>query len=103
MWRRREGRRDEPASDPRTTALLDEPQREQLPPVLPIPSSVCPGYRDSQPLFIGHYWLDGEPAPLTPKVACLDYSGAEPGVLCAYRWQGETQLRVEQFCWVGSE
>jgi hypothetical protein len=83
--------------------LLDTPQREQLPPGLPIPSSVCPGYRDSQPLFIGHYWLDGEPAPLTPKVACLDYSGCEPGVLCAYRWAGEAQLHVEHFCWVGAD
>ncbi|WP_462321583.1 metallophosphoesterase [Halochromatium sp.] len=94
---------DETATDLRDAALLDADQREQLPPAIPVAPSARPGYRDPQPLFIGHYWLDGEPAPLTPKVACLDYSGREPGVLCAYRWQGETQLRAERFCWVGAE
>ncbi|MBK1621860.1 metallophosphoesterase [Lamprobacter modestohalophilus] len=93
---------DETATDLRDIALLDAEQRDQLPSV-PVPPAARPGYSDTRPLFIGHYWLDGEPAPLTPKVACLDYSGVEPGILCAYRWQGETQLRTEHFCWVGSE
>lgn len=93
---------DETATDLRDAALLDAEQRDQLPSVA-VPPAARPGYRDTRPVFIGHYWLDGEPAPLTPKVACLDYSGSPAGLLCAYRWQGETQLRAEHFCWVASE
>ncbi len=75
---------DETATDLRDAALLDAEQREQLPSIS-VPPAARPGYSETRPLFIGHYWLDGVPAPLTPKVAYLDYSGAEPGVLCAYR------------------
>ncbi len=94
---------DETATDLREAALLEPAQRAQLPPAIPVPASACPGYRGPQPLFIGHYWMDGEPAALTPKVACLDYSGSEAGVLCAYRWQGERELRDAHFCWVSAD
>lgn len=90
---------DADAVDLRRAALLDAPQRDQLP-TAPLPSASRLGYADNKPLFIGHYWLEGEPAPLTPKVACLDYSGREDGVLCAYRWQGEATLRADGFSWV---
>jgi hypothetical protein len=30
-------------------------------------------------------------------VACLDYSVAKGGFLCAYRWNGEQKLRNENF------
>lgn len=39
---------------------------------------------------------------VSPKVACLGYSGVAPGILCAYRWQSETQLRTERFSWVSA-
>ena len=50
------------------------------------------------PVFIGHYWLTGEPEPLTPNVACLDYSVARAGGrLAAYRWDGEQELEAGKF------
>ena len=54
---------------------------------------------DDRPVFIGHYWLSprSTPAPLTPKVACLDYSVAHGGPLVAYRWNGERVLRPDGF------
>lgn len=61
------------------------------------------GYPHSKPIFIGHYWLLGVAAPLTPKVACLDYSAGledRSGRLCAYRWNGEQNLSAASFVWV---
>jgi len=54
------------------------------------------------PVFLGHYWMQGEPAPLASNIACLDYSVAESGGrLTAYRWDGEQVLEKERFVWVG--
>jgi len=54
------------------------------------------------PVFLGHYWMQGEPAPLASNIACLDYSVAESGGrLTAYRWDGERVLEKERFVWVG--
>jgi hypothetical protein len=48
---------------------------------------------DAPPVFVGHYWLTGKhPELLAPNVACLDYSVAKGGFLCAYRWDGEQTL-----------
>jgi hypothetical protein len=53
---------------------------------------------DEVPVFMGHYWLTGKPAPLAPNIACLDYSVAKPGgKLVAYRWDGERVLHPEKF------
>jgi len=53
---------------------------------------------DAPPLFLGHYWLSGEPSPLAPNIACLDYSVAKQnGQLVAYRWCGETVLKRDHF------
>lgn len=50
------------------------------------------------PVFVGHYWLDGDPEPLTDNVACLDYSVArEGGKLVAYCWDGEARLTADNF------
>lgn len=50
------------------------------------------------PVFLGHYWLEGTPAPLAPNIACLDYSVAKPGgKLVAYRWSGERRLVAENY------
>lgn len=74
----------------------------------PVPADILPGYDGEKPLFVGHYWLTGQPAPLNKYVACLDYSIAAQntktsqsrGKLCAYRWQGETELSNAHFIWV---
>lgn len=54
-------------------------------------------YSDTIPVFFGHYWLTGTPAPLSPGTACLDYSVAKGGPLCAYRYDGEFPLRRDKF------
>ena len=51
-----------------------------------------------RPLFLGHYWMTGQPRPLTPNIACTDYSVAREGEkLVAYRWFGEQELLSENF------
>ena len=57
----------------------------------------------AKPLFFGHYWLDGDPGPLASNVACVDYSVAKDGKLCAYRWDGEEQIDAKKFVWVPTE
>jgi hypothetical protein len=76
-------------------------------PHTPIGEDILPGYDGEKPMFVGHYWLDGEPEPLSPHIACLDYSIARqdtsdrtPGKLCAYRWGGEHELTASNFVWV---
>ena len=34
---------------------------------------------EAPPVFLGHYWMEGDPTPLAPNIACLDYSVANPG------------------------
>lgn len=59
---------------------------------------------DAKPVFVGHYWMSGsQPQLLAPNVACVDYSVAKGGFLCAYRWHGEQQLSKDNFFWVGFE
>lgn len=56
---------------------------------------------DAKPVFVGHYWLSAQrPELLADNVACLDYSVAKGGFLCAYRWNGEQKLSNENFVWV---
>lgn len=64
---------------------------------LAIPEYVPSYHPDQPPCFIGHYWLHGDPAPLTDNVACLDYSIAKNGKLVAYRWSGEQILSANNF------
>ena len=55
----------------------------------------------AKPVFVGHYWLSAdEPEFLTENVACLDFSVAKGGFLCAYRWDGEQKLSNDNFVWV---
>ena len=45
--------------------------------------------------------MEGEPAPLAPNIACLDYSVAKPGGrLVAYRWDGDKTLEPGKYMWV---
>lgn len=66
-------------------------------PLIDVPE--CDGYPiDAPPVFIGHYWLTAEtPRLQTHNVACLDFSVAAGGFLCAYRWSGERRLSPERF------
>jgi hypothetical protein len=68
----------------------------------PIPDDLLPGYDGKKPVFVGHYWMKGEPEPLNEHVACLDYSvvDADGGKLCAYRHDGSMLLDSKRFCWV---
>lgn len=56
-----------------------------------------PGYSDAVPVFCGHYWLTHRPRPFSPTVACVDYSIAKGGSLCAYRFDGEPALEAARF------
>lgn len=71
-------------------------EREQLPDT-PIPDSIELPVIHGKPVFFGHYWMRGTPAPLTPLAACVDYSVAKGGPLVAYRWDGEAHLQAEHF------
>lgn len=64
---------------------------------------LLPGYTRDRPVFFGHYWLTGRPRPFTPQVACLDYSVARDGLLCAYRFDGERELSARGFVCVTPE
>ena len=67
----------------------------------PVESDILPGYDGEKPVFVGHYWRTGEPAPLSEYIACLDYSvaGAGGGKLCAYRFDGAQTLNPQRFIW----
>ncbi|MFP4695839.1 metallophosphoesterase [Thiohalospira sp.] len=80
----------------------DQRLRAELPDD-PVPPGLLPPTDDPRPVFFGHYWFRGEPAPLTPRAACLDYSIATDRAdrkLVAYRWDGETELEADRFIWV---
>jgi hypothetical protein len=53
------------------------------------------------PVFIGHYWMSGEPVPQARRVACLDWSAAKDGPLVAYRWDGEAEIEARRFVAAG--
>lgn len=55
---------------------------------------------DEKPVFVGHYWLQGEPEPLRKNLACLDYSAVKYGCLACYRFDGEQSLDKDKFQWI---
>ncbi len=57
---------------------------------LPARDRIVPG--GTKPVFFGHYWMAGEPRLLSGDRACLDFSVAAGGVLCAYSHDGEPTL-----------
>lgn len=80
----------------RTIGLIPRTTREQLPDTvctLPLASYAS----DQPPVFFGHYWLSGTPAPLSHNAICLDYSVAKGGPLCAYRWNPDEPIQAERF------
>lgn len=61
-------------------------------------TSVVPYPPDAEPVFFGHYWLRAErPRRLAVNVACVDFSVAKGGQLCAYRWDGEAEVDDDKF------
>ena len=83
-----------------TMASVAMPPADRLSPDTPVSRhqvEALPGYDDKRPVFVGHYWLTGPPAPLNDRVACVDYSIARGGSLCAYRYDGELPLSSRQF------
>jgi len=55
---------------------------------------------DAPPVFVGHYWMEGEPGPLKPNVACIDYSAVKYDKMVAYRMDGEQVLSRDKFVWI---
>jgi hypothetical protein len=80
----------------RQAAILSDAERQNLPD-LPIPEHARLNYPIDKPLFFGHYWMTGTPTVLSDKVACVDYSAINNGLLVAYRWDGETTLDNSKF------
>jgi hypothetical protein len=49
--------------------------------------------KTDKPVFVGHYWLTGVPAPLSAQVLCTDYSAAvDSGYLTCYQLNTEQPL-----------
>ncbi len=49
-----------------------------------------------KPIFVGHYWLTGEPQLLSPQVVCIDYSAAvDSGYLTCYQLDTEQPLPLD--------
>ena len=55
---------------------------------------------DAKPVFFGHYWLHGKPAPVKHNICCLDYSAVKYGRLVAYRMDGEEKLDPGNYVWL---
>jgi hypothetical protein len=63
-------------------------------------AAAAPYPATAKPVFFGHYWLSANrPEVLAENVACLDYSVAKGGFLCAYRWNGEQKLSNDNLVW----
>jgi len=84
----------------RTYAMASEPIESDLPLPEDVIEAAVPYAKDDKPVFIGHYWLKGsEPELLRQNIACVDWSVAKGGFLCAYRWDGERELDAQKFVW----
>ncbi|MBS8231291.1 metallophosphoesterase [Marinobacter salarius] len=85
----------------RDLAMVPEDVIDKIPHE-PVASDILPGYDGEKPVFVGHYWMSGEPKPLSNHIACLDYSvaGGDGGKLCAYRFDEEQRIARNKFVWV---
>lgn len=86
----------------RSYAMASEPIDSDDPLPLEVHDAAVPYPEDAKPVFVGHYWLSGpRPELLRRNVACVDWSVAKGGFLCAYRWDGERELDPAKFVWDG--
>lgn len=84
----------------RTYAMASEAIDSDEPLPAEVHRAAVPYPTDAKPVFVGHYWLSGaRPELLRGNVACVDWSVAKGGFLCAYRWDGERTLRDDRFIW----
>ena len=84
----------------RTYAMASEPIESDEPLPEEIIQAAEPYPEDAKPVFVGHYWLKGSrPELLRQNIACVDWSVAKGGFLCAYRWDGEPELNAGNFIW----
>ncbi len=82
-------------------ALLPDGEESKLPDMPVDGRGACFGYGGHEPpVFFGHYWLRGEPAPIASNLACLDYSAGAGGPLAAYCWRGDDGGRLREECFV---
>jgi hypothetical protein len=87
----------------RTYALQSDPIDCDAPLERSVIEAAVPYPTTDKPVYIGHYWLAAaEPQVLAENVACLDFSVAKGGFLCAYRWQGESKLKNGHFVWTAA-
>lgn len=56
--------------------------------------------RDALRLVCEKAGVANRPAVLADNMACLDFSVAKGGFLCAYRGNGEQKLSNDNFVWV---
>jgi len=88
----------------RTYAMASEPIPSDEPLPAEVHQAAVPYPEADKPVFVGHYWLSGSrPELLRGNIACLDWSVAKGGFLCAYRWDGERELDQGKFVWTNSE
>lgn len=85
----------------RELGMVPSDQREMLP-TTPVDPETIADYRygpDQPPVFFGHYWFTGRPAPVAGNAACLDYSAGRGGKLVAYHWRRKEGkvLREDRF------
>lgn len=87
---------DETNHSYRDLALMPDEARMALP-AATVPAQSRPIYDQRKPVFMGHYWMQGEPVLQSSKIACVDYSAGKGGPLVAYRWDGESELSTKNF------
>jgi len=82
--------------------MLGGPTIKQSMPVINI---VSHGYcKTDPPLFIGHYWFNGQPSIIADNLACLDYSVASSnGKLVCYSFSNEGQLSNNNFSFINNK
>ena len=86
----------------RTYAMASEPIESDLPLPEEVVQAAVSYPENAKPVFVGHYWLSGrQPELLRHNIACVDWSVAKGGFLCAYRWDGERELDPAKFVWPG--
>ena len=81
----------------RDLALMPDATARAALPDTPIPAHAIALFAPDKPLFFGHYWMTGAPAPLHPMAACVDYSAGKSGPLVAYRWEHGGPLEAARF------
>ncbi|WP_372843424.1 metallophosphoesterase [Psychrobacter sp.] len=87
--------------DQLNTRSLHEVARAPLSALAQIPQDVLAenidfALKTQKPVFVGHYWLTGEPEPLSPQVVCTDYSAAvDSGYLTCYQLDSQQPLPLK--------